>query len=152
MSSDSPTAQQHPLPTVHYYSVEYPGYVRNESTSIAVRNLGGERMLSDAFKRATTKQECIVEAKLRPDDVFSHPIHGDMVPTNNIVLKVTKRKRRRRAEGEGSTTHIGEYKVEAAGLVEKTVRFRSEQNDPLSFSVLICVTRHRRFPVQSAQR
>ena len=49
--------------------------------------------------------------------------------TSNIVLKVRKRKRRRgdsTAEVPGGDGAVGEYIVEAVGIVTKTARFRSK--------------------------
>jgi general transcription factor 3C polypeptide 5 (transcription factor C subunit 1) len=75
------------------------------------------------------------------------PIESRSVPTNNVLLKVTVPKRRkkiRRTGDEGETTSKeeakaawarkslpeklkaskGKYKVEAVGMIDKTVRFR----------------------------
>ncbi|CAB4417855.1 unnamed protein product [Rhizophagus irregularis] len=30
----------------------------------------------------------------RPDDPFCHPINGDVIPTSNLLLKVTRRKKK----------------------------------------------------------
>jgi general transcription factor 3C polypeptide 5 (transcription factor C subunit 1) len=122
-----PTAPLLPLPPTHFYSVEYPGYVKPTSVPRAISSLGGYPTLNHGFRKATTKQECVVEVRLRPDDLFAHPVPGDMVPTNNIVLKVVKRRRKRDASGEEQGVDPGgEYTVEALGSARKTVRFRSE--------------------------
>lgn len=125
-ASSSSVAPKHLLPAVHYYSVEYPGYVMTESLHKAIKNLGGKHQLDYAFRRATKKQDCGVEVKLRPDNPFSHPIAGDMVSTNNILLKVVRRKRKPTPGLESSYGSLGEYKVEAVGTVHKTARFRSQ--------------------------
>jgi general transcription factor 3C polypeptide 5 (transcription factor C subunit 1) len=123
MDSESPVAPEHLLPTTHFYSIEYPGYVQPSSVPLAIRTLGGQSSLETAFKRNATKTETLLELNLRPGNPFSHPITGDVVATNNILMKVVKRKRRR-LNGEGD--FVGEYTAEAVGVIPKTGRFRSE--------------------------
>jgi general transcription factor 3C polypeptide 5 (transcription factor C subunit 1) len=115
-------APEHKLPSTAFYSVEYPGYVKSASVPLAVRNLGGQDSLDNAFKRTASKTEALVELHLRPGNPFAHPIPGDVVATNNILLKVVKRKRRKLVDGE----HVGEYTAEVVGVIPKTVRFRSK--------------------------
>ncbi|KAF9013348.1 RNA polymerase III transcription factor IIIC subunit-domain-containing protein [Cyathus striatus] len=136
-------APEHHLPQTAFYSVEYPGYVRPESVPLAIRNLGGQVKLDNAFRRTLPKTEALMELSLHPGNPFSHPIPGDVVPTNNILMKVVKRKRKRPAEGTNATFQdgaLGEYTTEVVGIVPKTVRFRSmvdfqyqpDKNDPIS--------------------
>ena len=128
-ASDPSVAPEHPLPSTHLYSVEYPGYVKPTSVALAIRHLGGQGSLDSAFRRAASKSGSLLELNLRPDNPFSHPIPGDLVATNSIVLKVVKR-RRKKLESDASTSGdaagtVGEYTAEAVGVVHKTVRFRS---------------------------
>jgi general transcription factor 3C polypeptide 5 (transcription factor C subunit 1) len=114
------------LPQIPFYSVEYPGYVRPSSVPIAVKNLGGQTSIDNAFKRAASKTESLIELTLRPGQPFAHPIPGDVVGTNNILLKVVKRRRKRRIDQDWGDGAIGEYTAEAIGIIPKTARFRSE--------------------------
>ena len=120
-------APERPLPSTHYYSVEYPGFVRPSSAPLAIDRLGGQHAIDSAFRRATGRDrvESLLELRLRKENPYAHPIPGEVVPTSNIVLKVVKRRRKRR-EGEPPDGPIGEYTVEAVGVVPKTARFRSE--------------------------
>ncbi|KAM5532733.1 hypothetical protein V8D89_013625 [Ganoderma adspersum] len=125
----TPTAApERPLPTAHFYSVEYPGYVQPTSAPLAIERLGGQHAIDTAFRRATGRDrvESLLELRLRPSNPYAHPIPGEVVPTSNIVFKVVKRKWRRQngdtASGDGA---VGEYTVEAVGVVPKTARFRS---------------------------
>ena len=120
-------APERPLPSTHYYSVEYPGFVRPRSAPLAIDRLGGQPAIDSAFRRATGRDrvESLLELRLRKENPYAHPIPGEVVPTSNIVLKVVKRRRKRR-EGEPADGPIGEYTVEAVGVVPKTARFRSE--------------------------
>lgn len=126
-SGSEASAPEHPLPTTHFYSVEYPGYVRTTSVAQAVTTLGGKSSMETAFRRNASKQDALLELNMRPDNPFSHPIPGDLASTNNILLKVVKRKRRKAnyasAEGDGL---VGEYTAAAIGVIPKTARFRSE--------------------------
>ncbi|KAF8076188.1 RNA polymerase III transcription factor IIIC subunit-domain-containing protein [Lyophyllum atratum] len=131
---------ERPLPQIPFYSIEYPGYVRPTSVPLAVSNLGGQSTLDDAFKRAASKQETLMELKLRPDQPFAHPVPGDVVATNNILLKVVKKRRRKRTDEGMDDGAIGEYTAEAVGIIPKTARFRSmvdyqyqpDMSDPVS--------------------
>uniref|UniRef100_A0A0W0FC86 Rna polymerase iii transcription factor n=1 Tax=Moniliophthora roreri TaxID=221103 RepID=A0A0W0FC86_MONRR len=138
-------ARQQPLPTTSFYSVEYPGYVRESSVPLAIQNLGGPSSLETAFRRGASKPESVVELKLRPDNPFAHAVPGEVVPTNSIVLKVTRRRRKRVANGSNAGNEdvsqvVGEYKAEPIGVLSKTVRFRSmvdfqfqpDTSDPIS--------------------
>ncbi|KZP24581.1 hypothetical protein FIBSPDRAFT_1042044 [Athelia psychrophila] len=119
-ASSSSKAPEHPLPSAHFFSIEYPGYVRPASVPLAITHLGGQASLDTVFKRTATKADALLELSFRPDNPFAHPVPGDVVGTSNILLKIVKRKRKA-ANGE----LVGEYTAEAAGAITKTVRFRS---------------------------
>lgn len=118
-------APEQSLPQTPFYSVEYPGYVRSSSVPLAVKNLGGQATIDNAFKRAASKTDALIELTLRSGQPFAHPIPGDVVSTNNILLKIVK-KRRRKASDDTADGAIGEYTAEAVGIIPKTARFRSE--------------------------
>lgn len=115
-------AIERPLLPAHFYSIEYPGYVKASSVPLATERLGGQSSIDAAFRRTGGKSESTLELNFRPDNPFSHPVHGEVVGTNNILLKVVKR-RKRRKDGEIET--VGEYTAEAIGVIPKTGRFRS---------------------------
>ncbi|EKM59615.1 uncharacterized protein PHACADRAFT_205839 [Phanerochaete carnosa HHB-10118-sp] len=120
---DADAASLRPLLNTLFYSVEYPGYVKPTSVPLAVERLGGQANLEAAFKRTGNKSGSILELNLRPGNHFAHPIPGDVVPTNNILLKVVKRRRKQKNAAVGDVT--GDYTVQAAGVIPKTARFRS---------------------------
>lgn len=132
-------APEVPLSQTHYYSIEYPGYVQPAAVSTAIHNLGGQSQINSVFRRNTLGAQVLLELALRPNSMFAHPIPGDAVATNNLVLKVTKRRKKVQS---GKTQHWapGEYKAEIVGVMSKTVRFRSmvdfqfepEGADPIS--------------------
>ena len=127
MQSTPPSAAAGPETALlqhSFYSVEYPGYVQPSSVPLAINNLGGQSKVDHAFKRTASKsQQSLLELSLRPGNPFAHPIPGDVVGTNNLLLKVTKRKRKQ-VFGDPCTT--GEYTAEIVGVVSKTARFRSD--------------------------
>ncbi len=61
----------------------------------------------------------ILDLKYRPEDLLSHPIPGEIVPTQNLLLRVTKRRRKGAHPSEPFET-----KYELLGPVNKTCRFR----------------------------
>lgn len=76
-----------------------------------------------AFQKSGNKAGSPLELNLRPNDPFSHPVAGEVLQTNNLLMKVVKRKRKTRGpDGEA----IGEYTAEVVGSISKTARFRSE--------------------------
>ncbi|THH20126.1 hypothetical protein EW146_g1148 [Bondarzewia mesenterica] len=120
-------APEHPLPTTSFYSIEYPGYVRPASVPQAVHTMGGQSSLNAAFRKNASKHDGLLELNMRPNNPFSHPIPGDVVPTSNILLKVVKRKRRKLNPETGETELIGEYTADAIGVISKTARFYGEK-------------------------
>ena len=118
------SAPAYPLPDTQFYSIEYPGYIKPTSVPYAIRTLGGQTVVESAFKRTANKAETILELNFRPGNPFAHPVPGEVVHTNNILMKVVKRKRRRALPAEEGEP-IGEFTVEALGVIPKTVRFRS---------------------------
>ncbi|KIM42935.1 hypothetical protein M413DRAFT_70152 [Hebeloma cylindrosporum] len=144
LPSISPPAPERTLPQHSFYSVEYPGYVEPASVPTAINTLGGQSSVDRAFRRTGVKSDALLELSLRPGNPFSHPIPGDVVGANNLLLKVVKRKRKR-GEGSSSTSSsgdgaVGEYTAEVVGIMAKTARFRSmadfqyfpDMNDPVA--------------------
>lgn len=126
----SKKAQLLPLPPQHFYSVEYPGYVAPTSVQSAIRHLGGQASVDNAFKRIRRNEtrDNLVDLKFRPEDPFSHPVPGDVTSTNNLLLKVVKRKRRRLNAPQDSVSDKveKEFTAEVVGDIPKTLRFRSK--------------------------
>ena len=122
LSEEPLAAPLKPLPPTHFYSVEFPGFVKPSSVPLAVERLGGQSSVEAAFKRTGSKTGSLIEMNLRPGNPFSHPIPGDIVSTNNILLRVVRRKRKVSTAGGPQST--GEYTVQTMGSIPKTVRFR----------------------------
>lgn len=112
-----------PIGEKKYLCVEYPGYVKR--TKRALQTLGGEKGLAEALANNTT-----VELKYRPGDIFSHGIHGQILTTSKLLVKVTRRvKRKDRITEKEQEEEVEEdteikWKTEIKGVVTKTVRFR----------------------------
>ncbi|KAF7726088.1 tau 95 subunit of transcription factor TFIIIC [Apophysomyces ossiformis] len=120
MELDYELASTIPISDKKFICVEYPGYVKNVDR--ALNTFGGEKALATAI----TNQKA-VELRFRSKDPFSHPINGDIVPTANLLVKVTRRVKKGRPEEEAV------YKTEIVGTIPKTCRFRGE--DMILFSV-----------------
>ncbi|KAG8724936.1 tau 95 subunit of transcription factor TFIIIC [Ceratobasidium sp. 395] len=134
-----------------FYSVEYPGYVKSvpSSTAHAVRTMGGQKALDHVFGESGR----ILELRLQPDNPFAHPVTGDVVATNKLLVKVVARRKKKTMEtylngaaldsnrtetgitrkGKGKDVGTdaqveessGTYTAEIVGIIPKTVRFRS---------------------------
>lgn len=125
------SAPERPLPQVSFYSIEYPGYVQPASVPLAIRNVGGQPSIDRAFRRTAQRTDALLELSLRPGNPFAHPIPGDVVGANNLLLKVV-RKRRKPPPGEAPA--LGEFTADVVGVVSKTARFRSTRPVVLSFA------------------
>jgi general transcription factor 3C polypeptide 5 (transcription factor C subunit 1) len=137
MASNS-VSQERPLPQVTFFSVEYPGYVQEASVPSAIQKLGGQSRLDNAFRRSAQRKDALLELSFRSNDPFAHPIPGDIVPANNLLLKIIKRKRRLcTSAGSSKDGAIGEFTAEITGIVSKTARFRSASLVSTSFVSLL---------------
>ena len=60
-------ALERALPSTHYYSVEYPGFVQAASAPLAIERLGGQQVIESAFRRATGRDraESLLELRLQ---------------------------------------------------------------------------------------
>jgi general transcription factor 3C polypeptide 5 (transcription factor C subunit 1) len=71
----------------------------------------------------------LAELRYRPKDPFCHPINGDVVPTANFLLKVTRRRKKSPGNREENSAHTMEehkqnFNFEIVGIINKTCRFR----------------------------
>ncbi|CAE6486568.1 unnamed protein product [Rhizoctonia solani] len=138
-----PQAARTKLPI--YHAIEYPGHISPNSTSInrAITTLGGQKCVQNAFSGGGR----ILELRLQPDNPFAHPVTGDVVGTNTLLVKVVTRKKKQVARtseiGDSESTVAGSsedkgkgkervdeesqgtYTAEVMGIIPKTVRFRS---------------------------
>ncbi|KAG9286962.1 hypothetical protein G9A89_001200 [Geosiphon pyriformis] len=131
MDSEQPDYEQAPclgIPAKHFFAVEYPGYVKNLEN--VLKTLGGQRGLNKAVNQD------LVELRFRPDDPFCHPINGDIIPTANLLTKVTRWRKKSKYNGnnfenniddkdqdnnDDNNSHI-EFKI--LGIISRTCRFR----------------------------
>lgn len=122
-SSTNQTAPEHPLPRIHFYSVEFPGVVKEGSVPRAIQHLGGQTRLNRAFKRNASKVDALLELNWRPENPFSHPVPGPVINTDSILVKVIKKRRKRNND---EAVPKGEMVAEVVGIIPKSVRFRSK--------------------------
>ncbi|KAJ2691478.1 tau 95 subunit of transcription factor TFIIIC [Coemansia sp. RSA 1285] len=124
-------AERRPLPQRTFVSVEYPGFVNNVET--AIKTMGGREKLA----RVVTEDIGMpVELRYRHNDLVSHPINGNVVATQNLLIKVKRRTRvPKRKDSDGRQSLLAgeaaaaagpvETSAEIVGIIDKTVRFRS---------------------------
>lgn len=123
-------------------AIEYPGRVRDEPSSVeaALQDLGGLQKVNSAL-HSQDDHRSIIEMNYASQQQqqggginFAHAIAGETADAANIVLKVTRRKRKQASEG-GDGQSQGLFTVEPAGVVKRAVRFRG---------ALVCSPKHVR--------
>jgi general transcription factor 3C polypeptide 5 (transcription factor C subunit 1) len=120
--TDVPLAKPVPFEHKFFYSIEYPGYVAPQSVSKAINRLGGPQIVTDTFRRGLK-----VDLKLKDNEPYAHPPNGQVVTTQNLVMKVVRRRRKSQgSKGDTETGSCGQFTVQVLGLAQKTLRFRSE--------------------------
>ncbi|GAA5883740.1 hypothetical protein JCM1840_002242 [Sporobolomyces johnsonii] len=120
-----PEAPLYPLPKQvkhrQFASIEYPAPVH--SLDAALATLGGLPSVAAALASTPTKP---VELNLAPDNPFFHPPPAHVANTNNLVFKLTKRRRKIPAlDQQGNIVEEGIFSLEPVGVEKNTVRFRS---------------------------
>ncbi|CAG8826657.1 3957_t:CDS:2, partial [Racocetra persica] len=67
--------------------------------------------------------EDLLELRFRPDNPFCHPINGDIIPTANLLLKVTRRRKKvknhhmRRDSDDSNEESIKDFNFEIMGII-----------------------------------
>ncbi|GER27790.1 transcription factor IIIC [Striga asiatica] len=74
------------------FAVHYPGYP--SSTERAIETLGGKDGILKAVPSFQVRSEKSNKLKLhfRPEDPYSHPAFGELLPCNNYLLRISKKK------------------------------------------------------------
>ncbi|GAA6001787.1 hypothetical protein JCM10207_002320 [Rhodosporidiobolus poonsookiae] len=106
-----------------FATLEYPGPVH--SVDAALGTVGGIDKLADVLE-AEKSHNKHVELDLQPGNPFFHPVPAHVTDTRNVVVKITKRRRKRpKTDIFGNVVEEGIYTVEPVGIEHKTVRFRA---------------------------
>ncbi|CAG8484210.1 5336_t:CDS:10 [Acaulospora colombiana] len=106
------------IPPNQLFAVEYPGYVKNIDK--VLQTLGGQRGLKKAVN------EDLMELRFRPGDPFCHPINGDVIPTSNLLLKVTWKRKKRKSR---FSQHISDDQTGNEGMAD--YQFVPNPNDTI---------------------
>ncbi|SAM09234.1 hypothetical protein [Absidia glauca] len=128
MEPEFEQAPTYSIPNRRFLCVEYPGAVKNIDR--VLETLGGEKSIAQAYG---SKEDNVVELRYRPKDPFCHPINGSIVPTSQVLVKVTRRRKKNQPEDQGQLS------TEIVGTIPQTCRFRGmadfqfvvPQSDPL---------------------
>lgn len=110
-----------------YAGIEYPGPVRSIPRALA--SLGGPAHVSSSLASSSgagsKDASKTIELDLNPGNPFFHTVPSHQVATANVVMKVVKRRRKcPKKSVERGEDELGAYRLEVAGVVDKTVRFR----------------------------
>ena len=124
----SSTAPTKTYPKQSYASIEYPGPV---SQAEAILKVVSQSDISECFNSTgTTIEQKTLEMRYKEGDLYANPVRGLRVPSQKLLLKVTKRRRRARDQGgvekgkERDGAGEGVFTAEIMGPLTQTVRFR----------------------------
>lgn len=95
-------------------AIEYPAVVKNLDKMM--ETLGGMDKLKRTFDDSSSRFELF----LRPKDVFSHPLMGDRVNTNNLLVKCVREKI---TDSSGKVSYV--YKANVVGMITVAYKFNS---------------------------
>lgn len=130
-ASTSRLAPSYPIasPLVELGAIEYPARVRNSNKAFAT--IGGLTKVSASLDSVQVKEaptpSNTIEYNLNPLNPYSHPVPATLVHSGNVVLKVTKRRRKApKLDREGNVVDQGLFVVQVEGVATKTVRFRGQ--------------------------
>ncbi|XP_053328382.1 general transcription factor 3C polypeptide 5 [Spea bombifrons] len=100
--------------------VEYPGLVRNVDKMLLT--LGGEQGVSRVYTDPAKR----LELYFRPKDPYCHPLCANRFPTNAMILRVTRKIRKKKAnEMETSEpSQEGSIDMEIVGVVSAVYKFQ----------------------------
>lgn len=108
------TARVRPLPRTTFRSVEYPGPMQHANQIL--RHIDQED-LDDTFNAPMSDMRQL-ELRYRPENRAAVPVRGNRVASQKVLVKVTKRRRKGKADQ-------GVFTAEVLGNIPQTVRFRS---------------------------
>ena len=116
-------------PLVELAGIEYPATVVN--TNKALRTLGGLNKVSNSLDHTLPNQPVdpahTIEFSLNRANVFAHPVPAWVTHTGNVVVKLTKRRRKVPIkDADGNVVESGVFITEVCGVCTKTVRFRGK--------------------------
>ncbi|XP_074594264.1 general transcription factor IIIC subunit l(2)37Cd [Brevipalpus obovatus] len=95
-------------------SIEYPGIVQNLDNMMDT--IGGTDKLRKTFEDPASRLEVFP----RPNDIHSHPLMGDRVSSNNLLVKCIRRKV---TTDEGEVKYV--YEAQVMGLISVSYKFES---------------------------
>lgn len=137
-ASSSKAAPIWTMPSTHIVTIEYPGFIHESAESLdrALTTLSPRSgPITDGCSASYALQHIssllekggrILECHLLPwygkeaADMYRHPILGDVVPGDSLVVRIHRRVWRNRK----SDMYRKQYKLELIGACAKTVRFR----------------------------
>lgn len=111
------TARWRPLPRSTFRAVEYPGPMQSPAQILRVV---AQDDVDECFN-APLSESKVLEMRYRPQDRTAVPVRGTRVPTQKVLVKVVRR--RRRGDGSGDSSQ-GVFTADVVGSIPQTVRFR----------------------------
>lgn len=118
------------LPKQAFSSVEYPGPVSHPSALLKVVS---QEDINECFNATySPAAPPVLEMRYRMEDYAAVPVRGLRAPSQKLLLKITRRRKRAREggddKGKEKDSDEGVFTSEVVGPVTNTVRFRSESD------------------------
>ena len=130
---DVPHASSSSAPFRHFpkqalAAIEYPGTVSHPSDLLKVIN---QDDINECFNAPISEPRSL-ELSYRKNDRSGVPVRGTRVPSQKLLLKIVKRRRKmgiaERGKGKGTEAEAkeGVFTAEIVGPITQTVRFRCQ--------------------------
>ncbi|XP_043914771.1 general transcription factor 3C polypeptide 5-like [Protopterus annectens] len=101
--------------------IEYPAVVKNVGNMLTT--LGGEEGVSKIYADPSKR----LELYFRPKDPYCHPVCANRFPSTNMLLRVKKKTRKRKAgmsDAQQETPREVKFEMEIVGIVGSTFKFQ----------------------------
>lgn len=125
-SSDAPTYRLNHQTLSQFSTLSYPSPISTSQSSLqaALSTLPSLPSLSKQLSQPSNQQPAI-ELNLSINNPYHHKVQASIQHSNNLVIRVTKRKRKVPLRNEkGEIIQEGQYRIEPVGIENKLIRFR----------------------------
>ena len=124
-SSDAPLYRLNHSNLSRISTLSYPSPISSSPASLetALSTLPSLSILSKALSQTPNQQA--IELDLSINNPYHHKVQASVKHTNNIVFRVTKRRRKVPLRNDrGEIVQEGQYRIEPVGIENKSIRFR----------------------------
>ena len=124
--ASSSKAPYHHFEKQNYWSIECPGPVSHPS---AIFNHISQEEINECFNGPTSDTKRTLEMSFKRDEGRGVPILGHRAVCQKLLVKVTRRRRKKRSKESDPESAEGVFMTEVLGPITQTVRFRCESRE-----------------------